>query len=376
MRHYFKPVLLILGILLFVFGCQKDDTPILEEEAQIESLKAFNMTSKEIPAHILDFVKTKTNNNFGVSIVKNKIKLSSSNVNEFKRETPLGTVQTNKVVQVYNERNTKYTFKVNNPTNANSIINLVVVDMDGEIIEYFIQYIFDDFSSLPRLQSGAIDMSTFTGVMLFYNDIGNIIGTYEITNGVNTNSSGTSDPCNEEAIDYSNAGSNTGGGGGGAPDDEDEEVDNTSNGGSSGSGSGNNETIDQADCGITWSYEPCGCPTGPTDGHEITGNPCCSGSPLVITNTCTGESWSSRYSASNARGSADDPCAGTVGVLIDIEALLEMEQLIEDDPFALIDIDCDQIVHWQTLAQHIPSQSIIDKLTEMDDDTSSTFSYF
>jgi len=88
MKNYFKSVLLILGLLFFTFGCQKDDTPIPEEEAQIESLKAFNITAREIPSHILDFVKTKTNNNFGVSIIKNKIKLSSTDVNEFSRETP------------------------------------------------------------------------------------------------------------------------------------------------------------------------------------------------------------------------------------------------------------------------------------------------
>lgn len=68
MKNYFKPVLLILGLLLFVYACQKDDTPILEEETQIQSLKAFNITASEIPSHILDFVKTKTNNTFKVNI--------------------------------------------------------------------------------------------------------------------------------------------------------------------------------------------------------------------------------------------------------------------------------------------------------------------
>jgi hypothetical protein len=33
MRHYFKPVLFILGLLLITFSCQKDDTQIPEEEA-------------------------------------------------------------------------------------------------------------------------------------------------------------------------------------------------------------------------------------------------------------------------------------------------------------------------------------------------------
>lgn len=40
MRHYFKPVLIVLGLLLFTFSCQKDDTPDLEEEAKTENPKA------------------------------------------------------------------------------------------------------------------------------------------------------------------------------------------------------------------------------------------------------------------------------------------------------------------------------------------------
>ncbi|MFT4805555.1 MAG: hypothetical protein ACI9YE_002777 [Psychroserpens sp.] len=38
MRHYIKYFLFVLGLLLFTVGCQKDDTQIPDEEAQIENL--------------------------------------------------------------------------------------------------------------------------------------------------------------------------------------------------------------------------------------------------------------------------------------------------------------------------------------------------
>ncbi|MGK0429404.1 MAG: hypothetical protein ACJARX_001068 [Psychroserpens sp.] len=60
MRKYFKPILFVCGLLLLIFGCQKDDTPVPNEETQIESLSAFNLSAREIPSHILDFVKAKS----------------------------------------------------------------------------------------------------------------------------------------------------------------------------------------------------------------------------------------------------------------------------------------------------------------------------
>ena len=47
----------------------------------------------------------------------------------------------------------------------------------------------------------------------------------------------------------------------------------------------------------------------------------------------------------------------------------EIEKKLEDNPFALLDIDCDQIENWQELAQHIPSQDVINKLISVDDNT-------
>ncbi|WP_456438962.1 hypothetical protein [Psychroserpens sp.] len=54
----------------------------------------------------------------------------------------------------------------------------------------------------------------------------------------------------------------------------------------------------------------------------------------------------------------------------------ELNQFLDDEPYALIEIDCDQIEKWQTLAQHIPPQNVIDKLEELDENTISTFGDF
>lgn len=67
---------------------------------------------------------------------------------------------------------------------------------------------------------------------------------------------------------------------------------------------------------MDWSYGACGCPTGPNDGHAITGNDCCSGSPLVVTNTCTGQTWSS---AARTIEGGTSPCDGDIGVLVELE---------------------------------------------------------
>ncbi|QHI37377.1 hypothetical protein IMCC3317_27560 [Kordia antarctica] len=40
----------------------------------------------------------------------------------------------------------------------------------------------------------------------------------------------------------------------------------------------------------------------------------------------------------------------------------QVEDILEANPFALLEIDCNQIDHWQTLAQHIPPQTVKDKI--------------
>jgi hypothetical protein len=365
--------------MLITFGCQKDDTQISEEEAQTENLKAVFLSSGEIPTHILDFVKTKTNNSLKVSILKNEIQFSNSDDNEFNRETPLGIVQTNKVVQVNNERNTKYTFKVSTPDNANSVINLIVVDMGGDIIEYFIQYIFDPNNPSPLLPSGAIDMSRFTGGMTFYNMEGVIIGNFILTDGNLVDFDGEMDPCPEDEVveeeeDDTNDTNDSSTGGGNDNSDPNNNTDNDSSDGSIG-GNGEIGDPDQDDpCGFEITYQSCEC-GGSANGHGASECGGCGGSPTTITNTCNGDSVTYYNSRNSNRGiiSGTSPCDGNTGVIIDLEALLEIELLIEDDPFALIEIDCDQIQHWQNLAQHVAPEIVQAKIDSLPEGTFNDF---
>lgn len=333
MKHLFK-TLTCLTLALFIYSCQKDDTQIPEEEAQIESLKAIYLNSGEIPTHILNFVKTKTNANFSVSILKNKIELSNSDVNEFSRETPLGIVQTNKVVQVNNERNTKYTFKVTDPTNANSIINLVIVDMGSDIIEYFIQYIFDPNNLTPLLPSGAIDMTRFTGGITFYNMEGVIIGNYILNGGDLIDFDGEIDPCPEVEVvfdeeDNTNDNTNSNSGGGGTNNTDSGNNNYTDSGSSDGSTSGGGGELEDPDrpCGFTITYQRCKC-GGSANGHGASECGCNTGSPTTITNTCTGGSVT-YYNSRTIMGNSS-PCEGGVGVLIDTEEIEAKKQEIAD----------------------------------------------
>jgi hypothetical protein len=324
---------LLIGISFSLYQCQKaDDTTIPEEnaESEIAHLKAFNLTAENTPSHILDFIRTKTNNRLSVSISKDKIKLSSSEANEYSRQTPLGIVQTNKVIQVYNERNTKYTFKVSDPSNVDNVINLIVVDMDGDIIEYFIQYVFDPNIDPPRLSSGAIDMARFTGATYFYDNYGNNIGSYILTDGSITNTSGETNPCDEDINDSESTdddeNNNSGGGAQGSTDPND--TNNTNDDGSnsnSGSGAGALDNGDEDDCGLSFSYQ---CDGGVSGDHQPTRNDNlptgqCSGAGgqgnaatgIIIIKDCYGNIISSRTSGTLE----PSPCDGPTAVLIDEE---------------------------------------------------------
>jgi hypothetical protein len=48
-----------------------------------------------------------------------------------------------------------------------------------------------------------------------------------------------------------------------------------------------------------------------------------------------------------------------------------MESLLENNPFLLVDIPCDQLPKWQEVAQHVPPASVLDKLRSLDDEYTS-----
>ncbi|MEM6516315.1 MAG: hypothetical protein AAF688_09040 [Bacteroidota bacterium] len=329
--------------LLSLTACQEVDHEAIPfgtfELRHKDDINAFILSESEIPEHILGYVGSKTKNTFRVEIVKNRIRLTDEITNELGRETPLGTVLTNKVVQVYNEENTKYTFRVTNPQNAMSIINLVVVDTADGIIEYFIQYAFDPSYEVPYLDDGGVDMATFTGGLTFYNNIGDMIGTFILVNGQVMQGAGRTSPCDDNNTppdDDDNEDEDSPGGGGplgGNDQDGDDDPNGDSandNGNSSGAGEFSNPDEDENSCGFTWTYQCNGGVSGPhqPDVNLTLEGGMCSGAGgqgnaatgiIIIEDTCTGNSVAFRGSQEPV-----DPCAGEVGVLIELP--------IEEDP--------------------------------------------
>jgi hypothetical protein len=90
--------------------------------------------------------------------------------------------------------------------------------------------------------------------------------------------------------------------------------------------------------------------TGPT---YFTGDECCSIPSVALCN----------------EGYVRDNNGNCVNELALLEA--QLQNLLEENPFALLDIDCDQIEKWQALAQHKPSRAVIDKLNNLDENYTS-----
>ncbi|MFT5243173.1 MAG: hypothetical protein ACJA1H_000239 [Glaciecola sp.] len=90
MKHYFKSVLFILGLLLFTFGCQKeltdDEQPI---QQQFKSNIRLN-TGNDVSIKATNFLNQKTSNALNVSFIKGRLTLSSNDL--MSRETSMGTV--------------------------------------------------------------------------------------------------------------------------------------------------------------------------------------------------------------------------------------------------------------------------------------------
>jgi hypothetical protein len=206
--------------------------------------------------------------------------------------------------------------------------------MGGDIIEYFIQYVFDPNYPAPRLPSGAIDMSRFTGGMTFYNMEGVIIGNFVLNDGDLVDFDGEIDPCPEDEVteeeedntDNSNN-SSTGGGNDNTDTDSNNNSTDSDSGSSNDSTSGGGEIEDPDEpCGFEITYQQCLC-GGSANGHGASECGGCGGSPTTITNTCNGDSVT-YYNSRTVMG-ATSPCDGPTGVLLDEEEITNQKNCNE-----------------------------------------------
>lgn len=295
--NYLKLGVLLFGISILLWNCEKEE--FIENQQQDDFLKAKIVLNSKIPSYIDKYIGEKTNESYKAFIGREGIYLLNTNAKTV-NEKALGIINRAKAVVVENEKNTKYTFSIL-PYNydENVMINLVVVDTgDGNIMEYFIKFQFENIHTMPRIaSSGALDMSQFSGEITYYNSDGNEFGNKKATYGRTISKSGSSNPCPGP----------TGGGLDNTGDDESSEGDNTSGGSDTGGGDtnqGGGSTI------CTLLYAQCGN-KGNADGHADTGGNC-GGSPLV------GVECKQTYERS-ARGTGTEPeCGGNTGLIVDI----------------------------------------------------------
>lgn len=322
-RHILK-----FFIILFFFSCSDDEfREVGQTENRAETdLRIQYKRGDQVSDFALNYIKKRTNNTFAVRSAKGSVILSTSS--SFAKNSELGTVDTSKEIVVVNETNTKHTFKIINPNESlNTITNLIVVEKGESSYEYFLRYTFT--GELPINEFGTVDFSKFNGTIETFNTSGNLIGSMTIENGTITDDQGQLSPCPDDTqnpSDDTNDGSSSGGSdsSAGIPDGNDEQ---SSNGGNGDPDTSAQFTDSDGDCGLTWSYEQCGCGGG-ADGHPPSGPGCCQGSPLVIRD-CNGTVIAQRNSGNATtifKRNATDPCGdGDVGVILTDDVLCEMD---------------------------------------------------
>ncbi|WP_162014347.1 SprT-like domain-containing protein [Kordia algicida OT-1] len=322
----------MFALLLFLFSCSNDEFGEAEKTKSHLStdLRVQYKRGNNVSTSAINYIRERTNNTFRVDTKKGRIKLNNSQ--SFSKSDELGTVDTSKEIVVVNETNTKHTFKVITPQEPlNTITNLIIVEKGNDSYEYFLKYTFS--GELPiNEETGTIDFSKFNGTIETFNASGDLIGSMTIENSIITSDQGQLSPCPDDNQDPNddddtNAGSNSSGSDSstGIPnDDTDEDPVNAGNGDPDSSAQ---FTDPNGDCGLTFSYEQCGC-GGDANGHAPqAGYDCCQGSPLVIRD-CNGTIIAQRNSGTSTtmfKRNVFDPCDdGDVGVILDDDVLCGM----------------------------------------------------
>lgn len=276
LKNLLKCGILICGISLLIFACQKDDDLLKVDDnlAKQNNGNQSHLRAKDIPL-ILDFVKKETNNTQQVIFDDtnvNKAKQDYRNFNFSARTTSgFGYIDTSNALVVESETVISYTFKVVTK-NLTNFINYIVVEnkADLEKYGYFMKY-------TPTTQwiESRLSLSSFSGTVDYYNENedlqtsltltdGNIInfgdneipcpeivfnpfGVGENQSAEDSSDQGGSSIVNEEGTDSNynpwdtwttgwfptdtGSGNGTGGGGGGNEDIGEEEIDEGSSGG-------------------------------------------------------------------------------------------------------------------------------------------------
>jgi len=323
-KNYLKLGALLLGISVAITSCQKDDELKVEEQQSHHSdtlsriqLKTGDNVSKEV----VDYLKAKSGNTLKVTFFKGGVKLSDGGMNA--RETALGTIDTEKEIVVENETNTKHTFNVITVSSTtNSITNLIVVETETSIYEYFMVYTFEGVLPYDN-ESKTILLSQFTGTITTYDDGGVLTGIISLESGLVVSNEGQSSiDCSEEEDTSDTTDSTDNTSGSGSTSGIDTGTDGTPTGETpTGDGGGWIANVDGG-CGISLINV---CSNGKYGNHVATQwcGGTYDGNGIMIFKDCYGNVVASGRDSSTSKSSVTDPCAGAIGVLLDFENFVE-----------------------------------------------------
>lgn len=119
---------------------------------------------------------------------------------------------------------------------------------------------------------------------------------------------------------------------------------------------------------VTLEYEDCPSPTGPPPVHGPI--PPSGGGTYVPPTSGSGSTPSTPTPVDDVNGGNDvQPIPGYKPIAVVPEDEIEetVNNLLEEDPTALLEIDCNQLPKWQALAQHKPNQVVKDRLNNVDE---------
>ncbi len=352
MKIHMRLFSIVFAFILFA-NCEKENViDIPSEETKESPYKVRTVRLSEIPT-VKDFLKTKTNLTFSKSTEIDGAIFDEENILE--------------VTNALN--NSNYTLRFSYPdTPKGTFYNLIVgkTVAGGNTKPYVLKYICDDENTDTFIANG-LDFRFFKGKVLFhkYTDFfqqDSFSKGGELSCPQDTDSNGDPIPCETESVDGTI--------GGGLSDSS---TDNNPAGNGTSTGSSN--------CSFDVFVKGCGA-SGSDEWHNIKA---CGGNTSIASSMGVWDCPDYK-SASTKVGDGDcPPCgipSGPIGVLADVEICQlgfikgedgncvsieeTMNKLLKLDPFKLLEMDCNQIQKWQNLAQHELPQSIVDKLTNLD----------
>ena len=322
-------IILTLGTLL---SCSKDDThPIIEEEpSQIHDVQP-----SDIP-----LVMEKLNEE--LQLVKDDYSANSESLNSI-----VGKIKFDEILQVIDTLgNANYTFKVEDEdNNPFTFTNLIVKEwVDGYVQTPYLLHYKMDSSFIPQYISSGFSLEGFTGQISQ-----ELIGVDYVNNtGSNANlnakyNANGSDPCPPITLGGGTSDGSSPTSGGIDPDFDYGSTDGTT-------------------CTLTVSARFYSCTKD--DGAKFRPSTTCV-VPILEVSCVT--------VASNGINDGID-CNnydGDLAILDDDDALLRLmalEEYVANNPDFLIDLPCNQLPQWKAVAQHTPPQSVMNKLSQLEQD--------